>query len=63
MDLGRAEVRQVYTITGVGKVAGCYVLEGKIARGASIRLVRDGIIITDVKSPSWRIRYPRSGRR
>ena len=52
VDLGRAEVRQVYTITGVGKVAGCYVLEGKIARGVNIRLVRDGIIITDVKLAS-----------
>ena len=52
VDLGRAEVRQVYTITGVGKVAGCYVLEGKIARGANIRLVREGIIITDVKLAS-----------
>ncbi len=52
VDLGRAEVRQVYNITGVGKVAGCYVLEGKIARGANIRLVRDGIIITDVKLAS-----------
>jgi translation initiation factor IF-2 len=54
VDLGRAEVRQVYNITGVGKVAGCYVLEGKIARGANIRLVRDGIIITDVKLASLR---------
>ena len=52
VDLGRAEVRQVYTITGVGKVAGCYVLEGKIARGANIRLVRDGIILTDVRLSS-----------
>ncbi len=52
VDLGRAEVRQVYTITGVGKVAGCYVLEGKIARGVNIRLVREGIIITDVKLAS-----------
>ncbi|WP_423773909.1 translation initiation factor IF-2 [Angelakisella massiliensis] len=52
VDLGRAEVRQVYNITGVGKVAGCYVLEGKISRGASIRLVRDGIIMCDVKLSS-----------
>ncbi len=52
VDLGRAEVRQVYTITGVGKVAGCYVLDGKLSRSASIRLVRDGIIITDVKLSS-----------
>ncbi len=52
VELGRAEVRQVYTITGVGKVAGCYVTDGKLSRNASIRLVRDGIIITDVKLAS-----------
>ena len=43
--LGEAEVRQVYKITGVGFVAGCYVTEGKVARNAQIRLVRDGIVI------------------
>jgi translation initiation factor IF-2 len=52
VDLGRAEVRQVYKITGVGAVAGCYVLEGKIARNAEIRVVRDGIIIADDKLAS-----------
>ncbi|HPD89681.1 MAG TPA: translation initiation factor IF-2, partial [Oscillospiraceae bacterium] len=49
VDLGRAEVRQVYKISNVGTVAGCYVLEGKITRGANIRVVRDGIIIADDK--------------
>lgn len=44
---GRVEVRQVYKITGVGQVAGCYVLDGKICRGDLIRVVRDGIIIAD----------------
>ena len=43
--LGQAEVRQVYKITGVGFVAGCYVTDGKVARNAQIRLVRDGIVI------------------
>ena len=52
VDLGRAEIRQVYKITGVGTVAGCYVLEGKIARNANIRVVRDGIIIADDKLSS-----------
>lgn len=47
MDLGRAEVRQVYKISSVGTVSGCYVLEGKITRGAKIRVVRDGIIVAD----------------
>ena len=52
VDLGRAEIRQVYKITGVGVVAGCYVLEGKIARNAIIRVVRDGIIVADDKLSS-----------
>ena len=52
VDLGRAEIRQVYKITGVGVVAGCYVLEGKITRNANIRVVRDGIIIADDKLSS-----------
>ena len=52
VDLGRAEIRQVYKITGVGVVAGCYVLEGKIARNANIRVVRDGIIVADDKLSS-----------
>lgn len=34
-----------YKITGVGFVAGCYVTDGKVARNAQIRLVRDGIVI------------------
>ena len=52
VDLGRAEVRQVYKISSVGTVAGCYVLEGKITRSANIRVVRDGIIIADDKLDS-----------
>ena len=52
VDLGRAEVRQVYKISSVGTVAGCYVLEGKITRNANIRVVRDGIIIADDKLDS-----------
>lgn len=43
--LGSVEVREVYKITGVGIVAGCYVTEGKILRSAQLRLVRDGIVI------------------
>ncbi len=45
--LGRVEVRQVYNITGVGKVAGSYVLDGKVARSGQVRIVRDGIIVGD----------------
>lgn len=45
VELGRVEVREVYKITGSGIVAGCYVTEGKVTRGAQLRLVRDGIVI------------------
>jgi len=39
------EVREVFKITGVGAIAGCYVLEGKIKRDTKINLVRDGIVV------------------
>jgi translation initiation factor IF-2 len=47
VDLGRAEVRNVFRITGVGMVAGCYVLDGRMQRGAQMRLLRDNIVIYD----------------
>ncbi len=47
VELGRAEVRNVFRITGVGMVAGCYVLNGKMQRGAQMRLLRDNIVIYD----------------
>ncbi len=49
VELGRIEVRQVYKISNVGMVAGCYVLNGKVTRGCQVRVVRDGIIIADDK--------------
>lgn len=49
VELGRAEVRQVYKISNVGMVAGSYILNGKVTRGCQIRVVRDGIIIADDK--------------
>ena len=49
IDLARVEVRQVYKITNVGIVAGCYVLSGKVERKCSVRIVRDGIIVGDDK--------------
>ncbi len=52
VELGRAEVREVYKITNVGTVAGCYVQDGKVVRSALIRLVRDGIVITEDKISS-----------
>ncbi|WP_461204421.1 translation initiation factor IF-2 [Clostridium sp. DL1XJH146] len=45
--LGSAEVRLTYKISNVGTVAGCYVLNGKIVRNGSVRVIRDGIVIAD----------------
>ncbi|MCI8651409.1 MAG: translation initiation factor IF-2, partial [Oscillospiraceae bacterium] len=47
VELGHAEVRNVFRITGVGMVAGCYVTEGRMQRGAQMRLLRDNIVIYD----------------
>ena len=52
VETARIEVRQVYKITNVGQVAGCYVVDGKIGRNDQIRIVRDGIIIADDKMSS-----------
>ena len=46
-DTGKAEVREIFKISGVGTIAGCYVTSGKILRGGKARIVRDGIIIHD----------------
>ena len=43
--LGYAEIRKVFDITKVGKVAGCMVTEGVVKRGASVRLLRDNVVI------------------
>jgi translation initiation factor IF-2 len=44
---GRAEVREVFRVPKVGAIAGSYVTDGKIARGAALRLVRDGVVVYD----------------
>lgn len=50
--LGRIEVRQVYKITNVGLIAGCYVLDGKVNRKCEIRVVRDGVVVAEDKIDS-----------
>ena len=50
--LGHAEVRQTIRVPGVGTIAGSYILDGKIARNAQIRVVRDGIVIFEDKIAS-----------
>jgi translation initiation factor IF-2 len=43
--LGTAEIRQVFRITKVGTVAGCYITEGSVKRGAKVRLLRDNVVV------------------
>ncbi|KOF56699.1 MULTISPECIES: translation initiation factor IF-2 [Clostridium] len=45
--IGRAEIRQVYKISSIGTVAGCYVTNGKITRNSQVRIIRDGIVILE----------------
>lgn len=45
--LGKAEVREVFKISGVGQVAGCYVTEGKILRSGKLRIYRDDVMICE----------------
>ena len=52
--IGHAEVRSVFKVSGVGMVAGCYVKDGKLQRNASVRLVRDNIVVFDGKLSSLR---------
>ncbi|MDR0751308.1 MAG: translation initiation factor IF-2 [Christensenellaceae bacterium] len=50
--LGKAEVREIFKITGVGVIAGCMVKDGKIVRNAKVRLIRDNIVIADTQISS-----------
>ena len=43
---GHAEIRKVYKVSRIGNVAGCFVTDGHIQRGSKIRLIRDGVVIT-----------------
>ena len=52
--LGRADVRQVFHIPKVGAIAGCYVTDGNIQRGAQLRLLREGVIVYEGKNSSLR---------
>ena len=52
--LGKIEVRDTFKVPNVGTIAGGYVLEGKVARGAQLRLVRDGIVIHEGEISSLR---------
>lgn len=48
-NIGNAEVRQVFKVSNVGTIAGCFVLDGKVERNAGIRVYRDDVVIHDGK--------------
>jgi translation initiation factor IF-2 len=52
--VGRAEVRKTFTVPRIGTIAGCYVVEGDIRRGAPCRLIRDGVQVHESKIGSLR---------
>jgi translation initiation factor IF-2 len=43
--VGTAEIRQIFKVSRVGTIAGCYVIEGKVVRDGKVRLIRDGIVV------------------
>jgi translation initiation factor IF-2 len=53
-SLGRAEVRDTFRISGVGTVAGCYVIDGKLTRDSKIRLLRDNVVVYEGRPRSLR---------
>ena len=48
-NIGNAEVRQVFKVSNVGTIAGCFVLDGKVARNAGVRVIRESVVIHDGK--------------
>ncbi|MFN2449777.1 MAG: translation initiation factor IF-2 [Candidatus Baltobacteraceae bacterium] len=54
VTLGHAEVREVFKVSKVGSIAGCYVKDGKISRGAKVRVLRDQAVIFDGELESLR---------
>ena len=42
---GHAEIRQTFKVSGIGTIAGCYVLDGSIRRNSGVRIVRDGVVV------------------
>ncbi len=50
--LGRVEVRETFHVSKVGTIAGCYVTDGKVVRGANVRLVRDNIVVWEGRMSS-----------
>lgn len=43
--LGHAEIREIFKVSGVGTIAGCYVLDGRITRNSKVRIIRNGVVV------------------
>ncbi len=54
VTIGTISVRNTFKVSGVGTIAGCYVSDGKVTRGAQVRIVRDGIVVHEGKIASLR---------
>jgi translation initiation factor IF-2 len=52
--LGRAEVREIFKVSKVGAIAGCYVQSGKLVRNAKVRVIRDSAVVWDGELESLR---------
>ncbi len=50
--LGKAEVRQIYKVSNLGTIAGCYIIDGKVTRNSDVRIIREGIVIFESKLAS-----------
>jgi len=50
--IGHAEIREIFKVTGMGNVAGCFVTDGKIVRNSNIRVIRDSIVVHEGKISS-----------
>jgi len=46
---GHAEIRQIFKVSGIGTIGGCYVTDGKITRNSDVRVIRDGIVVFEGK--------------
>ncbi|MBQ6936822.1 MAG: translation initiation factor IF-2 [Clostridia bacterium] len=54
VEMGKAEVRSVFKLSSSGMIAGSYVIDGKITRNSKIRVVRDGIVVSEDEIASLR---------
>ncbi|MGI6113105.1 MAG: translation initiation factor IF-2 [Mahellales bacterium] len=50
--IGHAEIRTVFKVSGVGSIAGCYVVDGKVTRNSNTRLIRNGVVVHEGKIES-----------